>query len=120
MLARLDQKAPPCTAKQKTPIRETFGDTWRRRTRIKNFHPRGSALIFNLAFASLLDLEQDEEMIARSKKTPSNVLDIYEQRLAETKFPAGNWFTLADPSHLSDTSVWCRSLFTSRKNVFNW
>ncbi|WOL05962.1 hypothetical protein Cni_G14693 [Canna indica] len=94
-------------------------------TEAQSFDPPSSALIFNLAFAPLLKLEQDEEVIERSKKKLNMVLDIYEQRLDEAQYLAGDKFTLADLSHLPNAqrlveNKECCSLFTSRKNVSKW
>ncbi|KAJ8512331.1 hypothetical protein OPV22_002765 [Ensete ventricosum] len=94
-------------------------------TEAQNFDQPSSELVFNLAFAPLLGLVPDEEVIERSKKKLGQVLDIYEQRLDETKYLAGDKFTLADLSHLPNTqrlvsNTECRSLFTARKNVSKW
>ncbi|XP_072957175.1 glutathione S-transferase F10-like [Typha angustifolia] len=94
-------------------------------TEAYSFDPPASALVFNLAFAPLMDIEKDEEVIERSKKKLIKVLDIYEQKLAETRYLAGDKFTLADLSHLPNahrlvTNAGCRSLFTSRKRVNRW
>ncbi|CAL9154349.1 unnamed protein product [Musa hybrid cultivar] len=94
-------------------------------TEAQNFDQPSSALVFNLAFPPLPGLVPDEEVIERSKKRLGQVLDIYEQRLEETKYLAGEKFTLADLSHLPNTerlvsNKECRSLFEARKNVFNW
>ncbi|KAJ8506213.1 hypothetical protein OPV22_007099 [Ensete ventricosum] len=55
-------------------------------------------------------------MIPRSKKKLDNVLNIYEQRLGETKFPAVDRFALVDLSHLPVTSVWCRRISDARSS----
>ncbi|KAJ0960291.1 hypothetical protein J5N97_001862 [Dioscorea zingiberensis] len=63
-------------------------------------------------------LEQNEKKLAK-------VLDVYEQRLGDSRFLAGNEFTLADLFHLpnshylANSEEW-RHLFESRKNVRRW
>ncbi|WOK98835.1 glutathione S-transferase F10-like [Canna indica] len=95
------------------------------RTEAQSFDPPSSALVFNLAFAPLLDMKRDSETVERSKKELKKVLDIYERRLDETEYLAGDKVTLADLSHLPNAerlvkNEECSSLFTSRKNVFRW
>lgn len=94
-------------------------------TEANSFDPPSSELVFNLALAPLMGMEQDEVMIERSWQKLNKVLGIYEQRLQETRFLAGDNFTLADLSHLpnaqrlvSDNK--CSSLITSRKRVSRW
>ncbi|RWW09581.1 hypothetical protein GW17_00026929 [Ensete ventricosum] len=94
-------------------------------TEAQNFDPPSSALVFNLAFAPPLRLDQDWDVVERSMKKLAKVLDIYERRLDETEFLAGSKFTLADLSHLPNAHRLvaddkCRSLFTSRKKVYRW
>ncbi|XP_074565985.1 glutathione S-transferase F11-like [Curcuma longa] len=94
-------------------------------TEAQNFDPPSSALVFNLAFAPLLSLEQDKDAVERSKKKLDAVLEIYDRRLDETEYLAGDKFTLADLSHLPNAHrlvhhTDCGSLFTSRKRVARW
>ncbi|XP_010943498.1 glutathione S-transferase F10 [Elaeis guineensis] len=94
-------------------------------TEARSFDPPSSALVFHLAFAPLMGLEQDQEVIEQSRRKLNKVLDIYEKRLQETKFLAGDRFTLADLSHLPNTQRLvshngCRQLITSRKKVSKW
>ncbi|XP_074573744.1 glutathione S-transferase F10-like [Curcuma longa] len=95
-------------------------------TEAQNFDPPASALVFNLAFAPLLaDLEQDREAVESSKKKLNAVLDIYDRRLDETEYLAGDKFTLADLSHLPNAHrlvhhTDCGVMFESRKRVARW
>ncbi|KAJ0966919.1 hypothetical protein J5N97_023836 [Dioscorea zingiberensis] len=92
----------------------------------QNFDPPSSELVFQLAFAVPLGLKPDQARIAKSEKRLSKVLDVYDQRLAESEFLAGDEFTLADLSHLPNSqyivtkSQKVRELFKSRKNVDRW
>lgn len=96
------------------------------RTEAESFEPASSSLVFHLAFAPLQGLEPDEIAVKQSKHKLERVLDIYEQRLDETKYLAGDKFTLADLSHLPNahrliTRVPEYSmLFRERKRVSKW
>ena len=63
--------------------------------------------------------------IDREKRKLEEVLEVYEQRLGESEFLAGNKFTLADLVHLPNTHHIVTSdkfayLYDSRKNVQRW
>nr|CDM81048.1 unnamed protein product [Triticum aestivum] len=86
------------------------------------FDPPSRALFCHLAFPF-----PDEDMsdIDREKRKLEEVLEVYEQRLGESKFLAGNKFTLADLVHLPNTHHIVTSeefayLYDSRKNVQRW
>ncbi|XP_008777856.2 glutathione S-transferase F10-like [Phoenix dactylifera] len=94
-------------------------------TEARSFDPPSSALVFHLAFAPLMGLEQDQEVIEQSKRKLNNVLDIYDRRLQETRFLAGDNFTLADLSHLPNaqrlvSNAGCSPMIRSRKRVSRW
>ncbi|KAJ0966916.1 hypothetical protein J5N97_023833 [Dioscorea zingiberensis] len=84
-----------------------------------NFDPPSRVLIFHLAFAPNRGLiEQNERKLAK-------VLDVYEQRLGDSRYLAGNEFSLADLTHLPHSHYLANSkkwghLFNSRKNVRKW
>lgn len=90
------------------------------------FNPPSSALVFHLAFATPLGMHPDQSLIERNEKKLANVLDVYERRLGENEYLAGDDFTLADLSHLPNADYLVtmtergRKLFTSRKNVERW
>ncbi|KAM0949793.1 putative glutathione transferase [Dioscorea sansibarensis] len=94
-------------------------------TEMQSFEPPTSALVFNLAYAPIMGIEPDQEIITKSKAKLAELLDVYEQRLEETNYLAGDKFTLADLSHLPNTqrliaTTRCGNLFRSRKRVSNW
>lgn len=72
--------------------------------------------------------QKEEEMLKlfeRRKKDLEKLLDIYEQRLEEATYLAGDHFTIADLSHLPNADRLvahprCRRMFESRKNVSRW
>ncbi|XP_043709914.1 glutathione S-transferase PARB-like [Telopea speciosissima] len=90
----------------------------------QSFHPSSGALVFQLAFAPRMKIKQDENMIKQNEAKLSKVLDVYEQRLGDSRFLAGDEFTLADLSHLPNTQYLVNTekgqLFTERKNVGRW
>lgn len=91
----------------------------------QSFNPPSSALVFQLAFAPMMKLKQDPKLIAQNEAKLNKVLDIYEQRLGDSRFLAGDNFTLADLSHLPNAQYLMKAtdrtaFFTSRKNVSRW
>ncbi|XP_061356340.1 glutathione S-transferase-like [Gastrolobium bilobum] len=93
----------------------------------QSFNPPTSTLVFQLAFAPRMKIKQDEGVIKQSEDKLSKVLDIYDKRLGECRFLAGDEFSLADLSHLPNTHYLVTAtdrvapLFTSsRKNVSRW
>lgn len=91
----------------------------------QSFNPPSSALVFQLAFAPRMKIKQDQVVIKQNEEKLSKVLDIYDKRLGETQFLAGDEFSLADLSHLPNTQYIVSAtdrgkLFTSRTNVGRW
>uniref|UniRef100_I1QL56 glutathione transferase n=1 Tax=Oryza glaberrima TaxID=4538 RepID=I1QL56_ORYGL len=85
------------------------------------FDPPSRALFCHLAFPVQDD---DDDDINTEKRKLEEVLEVYEQRLGESEFLAGNKFTLADLVHLPNTHHLVTSefayLYDSRKNVQRW
>ena len=65
-----------------------------------NFHPPIDNLVVNVLFAPLSGVPSDPKVIQESDEKLGKVLDIYEERLSKTKYLAGDFFSLADLSHL--------------------
>lgn len=91
----------------------------------QSFNPPSSILVFQLAFAPRMKLKQDPGMIKQNEEKLAKVLDIYEERLGDSQFLAGDEFSLADLSHLPNSHYLLSAtdrgaLFTSRKNVGRW
>ncbi|OVA15987.1 Glutathione S-transferase [Macleaya cordata] len=90
----------------------------------QTFNPPSSVLVFQLAFAPRMKLKQDHGLIKQNEEKLKKVLDLYDRRLGESRFLAGEEFTLADLSHLPNTQYLVSTdrgeLFTSRKNVGRW
>ncbi|KAI5409957.1 hypothetical protein KIW84_055426 [Lathyrus oleraceus] len=66
-----------------------------------NFHPAIYNLVVQVLFAPLKGVPSDQKLIEESDEKMKKVLDIYEDRLSKTKYLAGDFFSLADLSHLA-------------------
>ncbi|XP_010935200.1 glutathione S-transferase F8, chloroplastic [Elaeis guineensis] len=91
----------------------------------QSFNPPSSALIFQLVFAPSMRLKTDPAAIRESEAKLKKVLDVYDRRLGECRFLAGDEFSLADLSHLPNahylvTATDRGHILTSRKNVGRW
>ncbi|KAA8537457.1 hypothetical protein F0562_026856 [Nyssa sinensis] len=106
------------------PIEKASIDQWLE-AEGQSFNPPSSALVFQLAFAPRMKIKQDEGVIKQSEEKLAKVLDVYEKRLGESRYLAGDEFSLADLSHLPNTQYLVNAtdrgeLFTGRKNVGRW
>ncbi|WOK98832.1 glutathione S-transferase PARB-like [Canna indica] len=90
----------------------------------QSFNPPSSTLVFQLAFAPRMGLPQDPAAIELNEGKLGKVLDVYDRRLEESRFLAGDEFSLADLSHLPNghylTVAGKGEIFASRKNVARW
>ncbi|KAM3289473.1 glutathione S-transferase [Capsicum chacoense] len=91
----------------------------------QSFNPPSSILVFQLAFAPRMKLKQDENLIRQNEEKLKKVLDVYEKRLGESRYLAGDEFTLADLSHFPNIQYLVNGtdraeLFTSRENMGRW
>lgn len=90
----------------------------------QSFNPPSSVLVFQLAFAPRMKIKQDEKLIKQNEAKLASVLDVYDKRLGESRYLAGDDFTLADLSHLPNAQYLngtdVGELFKSRKNVERW
>ncbi|KAK4409482.1 Glutathione S-transferase F11 [Sesamum angolense] len=72
-----------------------------------------------------MGLVGDMELVRDCKGKLEKVLDVYEERLASSKYLAGERFTIADLSHLPNTRFVMNEggmehLIKGRKNVYRW
>ncbi|KAL9266015.1 Glutathione S-transferase F11-like protein [Drosera capensis] len=72
-----------------------------------------------------MKIKQDEAAINQNKAKLTKVLDVYDKRLADSKYLAGDEFPLADRSHLPNahylvTGTDLKELFKERENVSRW
>ena len=91
----------------------------------QNFNPTVAAIVFQLVFAPGRGLETDEKVVNKELAKLEKVLNVYDDHLAHNKYLAGDFFSLADLSHMSYAhhlvSVAKRGkVITSRKHVNAW
>ncbi|KAF2302240.1 hypothetical protein GH714_033847 [Hevea brasiliensis] len=91
----------------------------------QNFHPHIYNLTLHILFASALGFPPDEKVIKESEEKLGKVLDVYEERLSKSKYLAGDFFSLADLSHLPFTQYLVgpinkEYMIRSRKHVSAW
>ncbi|KAM7501254.1 hypothetical protein LguiB_000158 [Lonicera macranthoides] len=90
----------------------------------QKFDPAALKLTFELAIKPLIGKATDYAVVEEYKAKLAKILDVYEARLAQSKYLAGDCFTLADLHHLPtinyliNTQV--KELFTSRPRVSAW
>ncbi|KAH9615626.1 hypothetical protein KSS87_011779 [Heliosperma pusillum] len=88
------------------------------------FDPVASKLAWELFYKGLFGMQTDAAAVEENEAKLVKVLDVYEARLAQSKYLAGDSFTLADLQHLpalhylSGTKV--KSLFDERPHVSAW
>lgn len=90
-----------------------------------NFHPPIYNLTIHLLFASKLGITPNENLIKESEEKLGKVLDVYEDRLSKSKYLAGDFFSLADLSHLPFMQYLVgpmekENMVKERKNVSVW
>ncbi|MED6128434.1 Glutathione S-transferase F9 [Stylosanthes scabra] len=90
-----------------------------------SFHPWAYNLAIHVLFASLIGITPDPKVIEESEANLKKVLDIYEERLSKCKYLAGDFFSLADISHLPFIDYVVNNmgreyLIKDRKNVSAW
>ncbi|KAF8007748.1 hypothetical protein BT93_K1672 [Corymbia citriodora subsp. variegata] len=78
-----------------------------------SYQPPLRDLVHKIVLAPILGLTSDLKLIKESEDKLCKVLDIYEERLSKSKYLAGDFFSLADLSHLPFTQYlmgkWGRS-----------
>ncbi|ONI17771.1 hypothetical protein PRUPE_3G178300 [Prunus persica] len=90
-----------------------------------NYHPPLDNLVIQILFAPELGLPSDPKIIQESEEKLGKVLDVYEERLSKSKYLAGDFFSLADLSHLPFTYYLANSMekeymIKDRKHVSAW
>ncbi|CAN0909266.1 Glutathione S-transferase F11 [Linum grandiflorum] len=90
-----------------------------------NFNEPVYAAVLQLVVLPRMGVKTDVAVVADSEEKIGKVLDIYERRLSETKYLAGDYFTLADLSHLPGIRYLTNEagmghLVTDRKKVSAW
>lgn len=91
----------------------------------QNYQPHVYTLVLEVLFKPKIGLSTDDKAVEESKKKLSKVLDVYEERLSKSKYLAGNFYSLADLTHLSYThyvvnEIGLGYMFKDRKHVSAW
>ncbi|KAF8015018.1 hypothetical protein BT93_H0722 [Corymbia citriodora subsp. variegata] len=82
-----------------TPEERAVVDQWLE-VEAHNFNESAFNLAFQLVISPHLGLRSDLALVHSSEQKLEKVLDVYEQRLSKSKYLAGDFFSLADLSHL--------------------
>jgi len=88
------------------------------------FDPPASKLTWELALKPVFGLVTDKAVVEENEAKLAKVLDIYESRLAHSKYLTCECFTLADLQHLPAVQYLlgteAKKLFDSRPRVSAW
>ncbi|KAI7983505.1 hypothetical protein LOK49_LG15G00252 [Camellia lanceoleosa] len=80
------------------------------------FDPVASKLCFELLYKSMFGMKTDDAVVEENEAKLAKVLDVYEARLAHSKYIGGDCFTLADLHHLPNTQI---LMATQAKKLFD-
>jgi glutathione S-transferase len=91
----------------------------------QNYNPAASQIVLEKVFKPMMGAPCDEVAVAALTPKLEKTLDVYEAHLAKSKFLAGDFFSLADLSHLPYTNMLMYAagkgdLITSRPHVSAW
>nr|AHA46527.1 phi class glutathione S-transferase [Larix kaempferi] len=91
----------------------------------QSFFSPAAAILFQTVLLPIRGGTTDEAAVAINIEKLNKVLDIYEERLSKSKYLAGDFFSLADLTHLPWTQYLvtaCKKgdLISSRKHVKAW
>ncbi|KAI3893309.1 hypothetical protein MKX03_035978 [Papaver bracteatum] len=91
----------------------------------QNYHPHIYNLVKHLLFHPKMGLPIDEKLMEESEENLGKVLDIYEDRLSKSKYLAGDFYSLADLTHLPFTHYLVNDIgkgymIKDRKHVSAW
>ena len=91
----------------------------------QNYNPAAATIVFEKVFGPMFGKPCDDAVVAAQTAKLEKTLDVYEAHLAKSKFLAGDFFSLADLSHLPYTNMLVYAagkadLITSRPHVSAW
>jgi glutathione S-transferase len=91
----------------------------------QNYNPCVSSILYQVLFAPMQGRQTDETLVKQQLEKLEKVLDIYEAHLSKNKYLAGDFFSLADLSHIPCTYYLVDAAkkgdgITSRKHVSAW
>ncbi|XVF71226.1 hypothetical protein PTKIN_Ptkin12aG0019100 [Pterospermum kingtungense] len=90
-----------------------------------SYNPPIYILAVQILLFSKLGFTSDQNLIKESEEKLAKLLDVYEERLSKSKYLAGDFFSLADLSHLPFTHYLVgpmgkEDMIRSRKHVSAW
>eukprot|EP00250_Pteridium_aquilinum_P015003 c22321_g3_i1 orf=154-801(-) len=91
----------------------------------QNYNPPISTIVGQIVFLPKRGVPTNEEVVKENIAKLEKVLDIYEEHLSKNEYLAGDFFSLADLSHLPYTHYLINiankgEVITSRKHVNAW
>ncbi|KAG6556923.1 hypothetical protein Mapa_001338 [Marchantia paleacea] len=107
-----------------TPQEEALVEQWLE-VEAQHYDSAISKIVYNLLFYPKFGLPCDHGVVANQMAKFEAVLDVYDKRLSESKYLAGDFFSLADLSHITDTHYFIHiahkgAVFDSRPHVKAW
>ena len=114
-------------AKNNIDIKDLFGgtdvDIWLE-VESQNYNPPASKIINEKLFKKWKGEKADEDVVKKSLEELEKVLDVYEGRLSEYPYIGGDFFSIADISHIPYTNYLLKcgykDLYKKRPNVYKW
>ncbi|KAF5195099.1 Glutathione s-transferase [Thalictrum thalictroides] len=90
----------------------------------QQYNPPISSLVYELLIKGMYGMTTDQAVVDAESAKFGKVLDVYEARLTENKYLAGNFYSLADQNHIPYTYFLMKtpaaSLINSRPHVKAW
>lgn len=91
----------------------------------QNYNPPTAQIVYQRVFSSMFGSSCNEDVVTEQVAKLEKVLDVYEAHLSNNKYLAGDFFSLADLSHLPYTYLLVNAagksdLITSRPHVSAW
>ncbi|KAI4339477.1 hypothetical protein MLD38_024419 [Melastoma candidum] len=88
------------------------------------FDPVVSKLLWELVYKTMFGIPVDPAVVEENEAKLSKVLEVYEARLGQSKYLAGDCYTLADMHHLPGLSylmgTQVKKMFDARPRVSAW
>lgn len=110
-----------------------FGSTLKERALVnqwievesQNYNPAVSSIVFQIVFTPMFGLKRNDAVVDEQVAKLEKVLDVYEAQLSKSKYLAGDFFSMADLSHLPYTNLLVNAtdkaeVITSRPHVHAW
>ena len=114
-------------AKNNLDIKDLLGgtdvDIWLE-VESQNYNPAVSKIVNEKLFKKWRGEKADEDVVKKSLEELEKVLDVYEDRLSECPYIGGDFFSIADISHIPYTNYLLKcgykDLYKKRPNVYKW